>query len=270
MTESTCRYAGDRNQALVSYLYGDSSDFTRGERADFEAHLALCDACRIELGEFTDLRVALGAWSPPQFRSENSPSRGFETLPQTPPGRGSSWRDIPIWAQTAAALLCLGIGAGIANLDVQYGPTGLHVRTGWSSSPGTPDPGAQTNRVADVSERTTDNVGGAPWRVELTALEERLRADIRQASATSPPEATATELRRVRTLVEESERRQERELALRLAEALRDVGAQRQADLARIDRNIGAMQSNTGREMLRQRSEMLNYVTVRTASQRGQ
>jgi len=51
---------------------------------------------------------------------------------------------------------------------------------------------------------------------------------------------------------------------------MRDLNAQRQEDLVRIDRNIGAMQSSTGREMLRQRSEMLNYLTVRTASQRGQ
>ena len=57
---------------------------------------------------------------------------------------------------------------------------------------------------------------------------------------------------------------------MRLGEAMREVNAQRQDDLVRIDRSIGAMQSNTGREMLRQRSEMLNYVTVRTASQRGQ
>ena len=86
----------------------------------------------------------------------------------------------------------------------------------------------------------------------------------------APPAPTAPlgpeALRRVRALVEESERRQQRELALRLGEAVREVNVQRQADLVRIDRNIGAMQNNTGREMLRQRSEMLNYVTVRTAA----
>jgi hypothetical protein len=81
-------------------------------------------------------------------------------------------------------------------------------------------------------------------------------------AGTLGPEA----LRRMRTLVEESERRQQRELALRLGEAMREVSVQRQEDLVRIDRNIGAMQSNTGREMLRQRSDLLNYVTVRTAA----
>jgi hypothetical protein len=265
MAETTCRYAGDRDQAIVSYLYDDESYFDRG-RAEFEAHVAVCDACRTELNEFTDVRVALGGWSPPRFRRAGSLAVGVDDPPQSAPARRSSWRDIPVWAQAAAALLCLGVGAGIANLDVQYGPTGLHVRTGWSA---TPDPAAQPNQAADVSATGADTVA-APWRPELAALEERLRDGIRQAVAAAAPQATADELRRVRTLVEDSERRQERELALRLAEAIREVTAQRQADLARIDRNMGAIQSNTGREMLRQRSEMLNYVTVRTASQRGQ
>ena len=91
------------------------------------------------------------------------------------------------------------------------------------------------------------------------------------ATAANPADALDNEaLRRVRALVDESERRQQRELALRLAEAVREVNAQRQADLVRIDRNIGAMQNNTGREMLRQRNEMLNYVSFRTSSRRPQ
>jgi hypothetical protein len=51
----------------------------------------------------------------------------------------------------------------------------------------------------------------------------------------------------------------------------RRAGGERSARRIRaIDRNIGAMQNNTGREMLRQRNEMLNYVSLRTASQRPQ
>jgi hypothetical protein len=265
MTDPTCRYTGDREQAIVTYVYGDAAEVDRGERAAFEAHLATCDRCRTELAAFADVRVALGAWSPPRFQADPAAIVDWPQ-PSTVAARRTSWRDIPIWAQTAAALLCLGIGAGLANFDVQYGADGLRIRTGWSTAPAA----AVESTTPQAAGRNGETVDSAPWRAELTAREQRLRADIRQTSAPSPASADAGDLRRVRSLVEDSERRQQRELALRLAEAMRELNAQRQDDLMRIDRNIGAMQTSTGREMLRQRSEMLNYVTVRTASQRGQ
>ena len=215
-------------------------------------------------------------------RHEKPVGSGFSRIgpPEGGPHNGFSWRDIPAWAQVAAAMLCLGVGASIANLNVRYDANGLQVRTGWSTA--VPSPVAQTSQP--VAGSAQDAV---PWRAELTALEQRLRADLRQppgsgspgnpansianGAAPNPANVTSNEtLRRVRALVDESERRQQRELALRLAEAIRDINAQRQADLVRIDRNIGAMQNNTGREMLRQRNEMLNYVSLRTASQRPQ
>jgi hypothetical protein len=154
------------------------------------------------------------------------------------------------------------------------------VRTGWSPVVRAPavEPGQPT---AGAGPGAPGNIVEAPWRAELTALEQRLRADLRQppvpagnaanvATAANPGAINNETLRRVRALVDDSERRQQTELALRLAEAVREMNAQRQADLVRIDRNIGAMQNNTGREMLRQRNEMLNYVSLRTASQRPQ
>jgi len=262
MTENICRYSGDRDQAIVSYLYSDDGGFDRAERAAFDAHLATCDRCRAELAAFEGVRVSLGRWSPPE-------PVGLIGR-QSPVGsRQSWWREIPAWAQVAAAMLCLGVGAAIANLNVRYDTDGLQVRTGWSTA--APAPVAESRQPIAGALRDE-----APWRAELTALEQRLRADLRQppataATAASPAGALDNEaLRRVRALVDESERRQQRELALRLAEAVREVNAQRQADLVRIDRNIGAMQNNTGREMLRQRNEMLNYVSLRTASQRPQ
>jgi hypothetical protein len=275
MTEIMCRYSGDRDQAIVSYLYGDDGGFDAVERAEFDAHLASCDGCRAELGAFEDVRMSLGKWSPPEpagLIGRQSPATRHQppTLGEPPAARlQRSWYEIPAWAQVAAAMLCLGVGAGIANLQVRYDGNGLQVRTGWSTG-GTAAAGA-SNPV--MSAAVLDN---APWRTELTALEQRLRADLGQPSGTvagaaAPADALNTEaLRRVRALVDESERRQQRELALRLAEAVREVNAQRQADLVRIDRNIGAMQNNTGREMLRQRNEMLNYVSLRTGSQRPQ
>ena len=66
-------------------------------------------------------------------------------------------------------------------------------------------------------------------------------------------------IRRVRALIDESEKRQQRELALRVAQVLRDVNVQRQVDLSNIDRNLGVIQNKTGVEILRQR-EIVNYL----------
>jgi anti-sigma factor RsiW len=265
MTENICRYSGDRDQAVVSYLYSDDGGFDLADRAAFDAHLATCDRCRAELAAFEGVRARLRSWDSASF---GAAGRQAPATSHQPPATGHRpWREIPAWAQVAAAMLCLGIGAAIANLDVRYDANGLALRTGWSAV--APAPADQISQPA-AGNVVTD----APWRAELTALEQRLRADLRQAPATvtnvAASPANPDVLRRVRALVDDSERRQQRELALRLAEAVREVNAQRQADLVRIDRNIGAMQNNTGREMLRQRNEMLNYVSLRTASQRPQ
>ena len=73
----------------------------------------------------------------------------------------------------------------------------------------------------------------------------------------------AETLRRVRALVEESEKRQQRELALRVAEVLRDVHAMRQADLVKIDRTLGEVRTDLGVQVMRDRQK-LNTLLVRT------
>jgi hypothetical protein len=66
-------------------------------------------------------------------------------------------------------------------------------------------------------------------------------------------------LGRVRALIDETEKRQARELALRIGEVWRDVNAQRQADLVRIDRSLGLVQNDLGVEVMKQR-QSLNYL----------
>jgi hypothetical protein len=73
-------------------------------------------------------------------------------------------------------------------------------------------------------------------------------------------------LARVRTLIEESEQRQQRELALRTAQVVRDFDSQRRVDLAQIQRNFGQIEGLTGAEAREQR-EMLNYL-MRVSEQR--
>jgi len=173
--------------------------------------------------------------------------------------------DVPAWAQVAAAVLIAGVAAGIANLDVRYDANGLSIRTGWSKPFDSPKGEvAQAKSAADPARTETVT------RAELVALEQRLRDDVRAlqagahavaASDAQPARASADGdlMRRVRALLDEGEKRQQRELALRVGELLRDVNAQRQADLVRIDRSLGVVENNLGVEVLKQR-ERVNYL----------
>jgi hypothetical protein len=260
MNEMFCTYQGNREEALLGRLYDDGDP---AERAAFEAHVAGCSVCSAELAELAGVRAQLAAWTPAE------PARAFtyEAPPQA--ARRATVRsrldEIPAWAQVAAALLCVGVAAGIANLEVRYDRSGLTVRTGWIA-PRAADAAARVSATPVVVQTPAEP--GA-WRADLAALEQQLRSEFRAATAVSPLPAVQTSargteevLRRVQALIEQSESRQQRELALRVGELLRDVQAQRTADLVRIDRALGYIQNGTGAEVMRQR-RMLNDLAVR-------
>ena len=104
----------------------------------------------------------------------------------------------------------------------------------------------------------------------VLGLEQRLRQEVQaQFVSLRPPAPKAASsdpelMRRVKALIDESERRQQSELALRVNEVVRAANSQRQADLRKIDQNIGLVQNRTGVEVLRQR-EMLNYLVQRVS-----
>ena len=274
MTDMLCGYP-DRGEMLVTYLYDDADDTGRPV---FEAHLAVCARCRADLAALRGVRTRLAEWQPPAVFSrqssvispESSVVSAQSSVASAPvTSHGSWWREIPAWAQVAAALLCLGVAAGLANLSIHYDQQGLSVRTGWLS----PAPAAAPEQTMAAPAMAAN---ASPWRADLSALEHQLRTEFRSmptpAAATivraSQPSMSDTEmLRRVRVLVEESERRQERELALRVGQVIRDVNAQRQADLRKIDSNLGFIQSNTGAEVMKQRQMLMNYI-VRASSQK--
>jgi hypothetical protein len=252
MAENICGYVGARDDALVSYVY---EEMDPPGRAAFERHLLACGACQDELEALRGVRAQLGQWAPPE------PGRAETVAAATVAGTPFRWwQQVPAWAQVAAAVLCVGVAAGFANLDVRYDREGLTVRTGWSKQPAAPAPAASS-----PSE--------VPWRADLAALEQRMRTEMRSASiamasarpapsTTVPASASAPDpniVRRVQALLDESERKQQRELALRVAQIVRDVDAQRRADLVKIERSLGQVQDNTGVEVMRQR-ELLNYL----------
>jgi anti-sigma factor RsiW len=268
-TESMCQFDGERDQVLVAYLY---DEIDAGERSLFDAHLLTCAQCRGELSALRALRPALREWTPPEpavpfvYRSDGAVDRR--------PRLWSRLGGIPVWTQIAAAMLVFGVSAAVANLNVRYDREGLSVRTGWSRGAEESRAGVAGNLSAPGARTSApqDAVAAAPsaTAADLAALEERLRNEFRAFSPTArlvsgqgPRPASSLSdaelLGRMRALVEESERRQQNELALRVADVMRDVDSQRRADLSKIDRNLGVIQTNTGVEVMKQR-ELLNYL----------
>src|SRR5918911_1726267 len=123
MTDKLCTYdRRDRDETLIAYVYDDIDASTR---AEFEAHLALCERCRDDIESFRDVRATLSHWYPPEPKLHSAGKQAVLRPAQW-------WRQIPVWAQVAAAMLVLGVSAGLANLDIRHDANGFTIRTGWS------------------------------------------------------------------------------------------------------------------------------------------
>jgi anti-sigma factor RsiW len=265
-------------ETLIAYIYGEGD---AADRPRIDAHLATCEACASEVTAFGGVREALADWTPPvqagSFRIVREEAGGTGSDPAAPPVvRGGSavvlrparwWqRPLPVWARAAAAVLLFAGGAALANLDVRYGPEGLTVRTGWQHAA----PLAARQQPAG----TAGPAAATPWRSDLVALERQLRGDfatqlqvVRAAAPTTVAPAAPLDDRqlmtRVRALVDqsigESEQRQQREFAYRVAQLQGEVGAQRRADLFRLQAGLGQIQGQTGAEVAQQR-QLINYL----------
>ena len=247
---STTFQCGD-NGALVGYVYDECE---ADQRAAIGAHLAICAACAAEVAALESTRIQLAAWSPPDM------DLGLAiTRPQAPgprPPRSGAWglgpgawfvQPLPAWAHLAAAVVifAVGLSLGIAG-------------------------GTMRDASAPAAAGATRATAAAP-RVEgvtaatLDALERRLRDEIAGLRTSGPAPAAAQApvdgqlLARVRALIDESERRQQRELALRTAQIVRDFDSQRRVDLEQIQRSFGQIEGLAGAEVREQR-QMLNYL----------
>jgi hypothetical protein len=272
---------------LVTWLYGEADD---PARAACEAHLRQCAACRDETEALTAVRVGLASWTAPDLPVH------VQVVPDAPPRslRGLLMR--PSFALAAAATLVLGVSAGLANLEVRYGDDGLTVRTGWARGRAAAPASTAADRrgavaggdlvAASAPAAATPDTRDAAWRDELAALEQRLRADF-QGRLSGPGAAASTDLvavrtapadtsgrsgaldpelvRRIQALVDESEVRQQRNLALRVAELSRDFDLQRKADLVQFQQGLGQLEGRTTVENARTR-ELMDYI-IRVSQQ---
>jgi len=250
MTQIHCTLSPAREETLIAYLYDDVDPVVR---ADFEEHLKTCERCRGELRSLGGVRKQLARWAPPEPNFTHAAAAGPSPPAAPSPAARSWWRDMPAWAQVAAALLILGVSAGIANLEVRYDANGVTVRTGWSRSA----PAPATSRDAVRTEAS------APWRSDLNALERQLRGEIHSAPTVAVPARSASNdaeiLRRVRTLIDESERRQQNELALRVGETIAEINAKRRVDAIQLRNAVRESENKIGVEVMRQQRS-LNYL----------
>jgi hypothetical protein len=244
----------DSKELLISFLY---DEIDPAAKQAFQKHLAMCVECRDELAALGATRAQVALWTPPDADLGFRIVRGAES-----PAR--SWfRFSPAWGLAAAAMLLVAIGAAIANLDVRYGNDGLVVRTGW-------------NNVNVAPPSVESNVTPVDWKAQADQLDRRLREIERTMSTRqSPPvqNASASDLsdadllQRVREIVGQSETRQQRAFASRLADLTREFDAQRQLDLVAIDQGMTRLQNTSGAEVKQIREVMSRY--VRQAAYQG-
>jgi hypothetical protein len=237
------------HERLLDYLYGE---LTEAERQGFQHHLDGCADCRAELAELSGTRLALASWSPPDAEL------GFRIVRSTAPEpRRASWTFRPAWGLAAAAALVLAAAAAIANVEMRYDAGGLVVRTGWTRG------GTAPASVA-VADRTSEE-----WRVRVQQLDARLRqmeqqsrpvtaaiADKAAAPDSGSRMSDAEVIRAMRRLIAESETRQQRELALRVTQVIRDFDVTRATDLARVEHGMRQIQGLTDAELIQQRNTL--------------
>jgi anti-sigma factor RsiW len=265
---------------LVGYLYNECSD---AERKAVEAHLAECADCAADLAGLRAVRGSLSHWQTPErvlgIRVVSPGDEGLSAVvseESTPVAPRRRWTP-PWWLQTAAAVLLVAAAAGVAQIEVRYGSDGLVVRTGWSKAAA---PATVTQSIGAPAQ--------APWRQDLAAFEQELRRELLSTARLTAAAATRASqtsragvsdrgagapglnedalMRRVRALIEQSERKQQRELAMRLADVVRDVDIQRRADQIRVQQTFGQLEGQTG-VAVRQNRDLLNYL-VRVSQQR--
>ena len=239
------------NPALVGYMYGECEP---AERRAIDQHLRVCPACAAELDALGATRIQLAAWAPPDAQL------GFRMVSDAPSPtavpsnvvRPPRWwaQPIPAWAQAAAAAAIFVAGLSLGVLRGTASPTPPATVTATSS--------AASPTLASVSD--------------LTALEQRLRSEmasemaVLRTSAAAPAGTSQSSsasdaqiLARVRALIDESEQRQQRELALRTAQIVRDFDSQRRVDLNNVRSIVGQVEGSTGAEIARQQ-QTLQYL----------
>jgi hypothetical protein len=257
-------------ELLVSYLYEDLNDM---DRAKVEMHLRTCEPCRDELDALRGVRVDLATWAPPL------PDLGFRIVRDREPASKAAWRAwwTPAAGLAAAATLVIAAALSLAHVEVHRGPDGITVRTGWNTGAGAPvategilgETRALPARdvLIPTDQPSTQTIAGLVQRID--ALENALRqaSPTRNASVLNARASDEALIKRVREMLAQSETKQQGELALRIAQVIRDFDNQRRADLARIQVGFDRIDASMTNEAVAHQS-LVNYITTSAGRQK--
>jgi len=246
---------------LVSYLY---DDLDGPQRAAFERHLRTCAECRDELTAMRAVRADLLTWSPHEpdfaFRLVAEPRISAPAAVLRPDV--ASWRRwfAPAAGFAAAAVLVLAAAAGLARIEVHNGPDGWTLRTGAQNAAIDHPFGGATARDVNLTA-ATDSAALMGIERRIAALEAASRdtGNVRSAAFVNARASNDEVLKVVRDLLAQSETRQKGELALRIAQLIRDVDAQRVADLNHVQQVTGRIDATVADEAAAHR-ELMNYI----------
>lgn len=223
----------DNQDALLDYLYDEGEP---ADRLKIAQHLQDCAACSVAVLEMQSVRGMLREWTPPRV------DLGFRIVQD-----GAAESRAPIadrrWGplayrglQAAAAVLLFAAGMAVSQLRVDYADGAVTVRT--QSTP--PHAGIVNASVPRGTAPAAAPSAAVPQSVDIDALERELRTRLTSPNASAVD--TEALLQRMRAMIDQSEQRQQRELALRLAQVAGEVDAQHQADLLRIQQSVGQTQ----------------------------
>ncbi len=242
----------DDKETFVAYLYGEVDADVRRE---VERHLRGCLACQQEAEGLQSVRVDLQTWLAPDADLGFTITRTPQPAPVLTSSRWALARELPAWARLAAAALFIGVGLGLANVQVRSSNEGFVITTGWrhpasvvattTEAPTASQPMAQVANVAA-------NAAEQDWRRELSALEQTLREEIaagrvtRVAARSSDANVDAAAiLRSVERMIEASEERQRTARGLAVHPGAAIVGHAEVHRSAEINRSFNSLQNRT-------------------------
>ena len=221
-------------ELLVDYLYGE---LAASEREAFDRHLASCAECRDEIAGLNGTRAHLTSWVPPEPELGVQIVRGLSR----PVSVSRRWWGLsPAWGLAAAAMFVGAVSAAIAHVEITAGTGGITVRTGWNRTVETT--AAPAGAIVSAADMQRIEARMRDLEAKVVAQPAPVAASLTPTVAVNSRMSDAELLRVVRRLIDDSEARQEGELARRILQVNRVFEVARRTDLDRVGRGMEQIQ----------------------------